>query len=182
MPASQLGSGDVGVERRRIMRKTIIALLTVMALAGAACGGSEQGREPRGPAREAVRELTIVATEFGFDLGGVESVAPGEIQLTLENIGKLSHEAQLYLLNEGVTYEEFAAVAAAEGTTTDLPPEAAAMVTPGRGVTSNVGAGDRRTVPTPVEAGTYAFVCHLLEPESLSPHFALGMMAPLKVA
>lgn len=164
------------------MRKTMVALLTVMALVGAACGGSERAGKPSGPAREAVQELTIVATEFGFDLGGVDSVAPGEIQLTLENIGKQSHEAQLYLLNEGVTYEEFAAVAAAEGTTTDLPLEAAAMVTPGRGVTSNVGSGDSRTVPAPVEGGTYAFVCHLLDPKSLNPHFTLGMMAPLKVA
>lgn len=160
---------------------TKIALLTVVALAGAACGGTREGQDAGAPAPEEDQELVLVATEFGFDLGGVESVAAGEIQLTLDNQGRQSHEAQLYLLDEDVTYEEFAATAAAEGQTTDLPPKAAAMVTPGRGVTSNVGAGESRTVPAPVEAGTYAFVCHLLEPESLRPHFVLGMMAPLEV-
>ena len=158
-----------------------ITLLSVITLAGAACGGTEQAPDVSAPAAEVEQELAIVAMDFGFDLGEVRSVAPGEIQLTLDNQGKQSHEAQLYLLNEGVTYEEFAAAAAAEGQTSDLPPEAAAMVTPGRGVTSNVDAGDSRTVPAPVEAGTYAFVCHLLDPKSLSPHFALGMMAPLEV-
>ncbi len=157
------------------------SLLTVIALAGAACGGTEQGRNASAPAPEVDQELAIVASEFGFDLGGVESVAAGEIQLTLDNQGKESHEAQLYLLNEGVTYEEFAAVAASKGETSDLPAEASVMVTPGRGVTSNVDSGESRTVPAPVETGTYAFVCHLLDAKTLRPHFVLGMMAPLEV-
>ena len=162
------------------MRKSILGLAAVIGLAGAACGGVEQGSKVRPSAPEAEQELKIVATDFGFDLGGIETVAPGQIQLTLDNRGKQSHEAQLYLLNEGVSYEEFIEAAAA-GTTTDLPAEASAMATPGRGVTSNIDPGDSITVPAPVEAGTYAFVCHLLDPESLNPHFTLGMVAQLEV-
>jgi hypothetical protein len=164
------------------MRKTIVTLTMVAGLASAACGGSEPSKGVAAPAAEteAETELTIVATDFGFDLGGVDSVAPGEIQLTLENEGKQSHEAQLYLLNEGATFEQFAA-AAMEGDTSRLPAEALAMATPGRGVTSNVDPGESITVPAPVEAGLYAFVCHILDSKSLSPHYALGMMAPLEV-
>jgi plastocyanin len=164
------------------MRKTIVALTMVLGLASAACGGSEAAKRGGAPVveDEAETELTVVASDFGFDLGGVESVAPGEIQLTLENEGKQSHEAQLYLLNEGVTFEQFAE-AAMEGETTRLPAEALAMATPGRGVTSNVDPGESITVPAPVEAGSYAFVCHILDSKSLSPHYALGMMAPLEV-
>lgn len=163
------------------MRNTIVALTAVIGLAGAACGGSEPAEKVSGPAGETSEtELTIVARDFAFDLGGVESIAPGDIRLTLENIGEQSHEAQMYLLNEGVTFEQFAA-AAAEGTTSRLPPEALALATPGRGVTSNVDPGDSITVPASVEAGSYAFVCHVLDSKSLDPHFALGMIAPLEV-
>lgn len=164
------------------MRKTIVGLTMVVGLASAACGGSEPAEGVGAPEAEseAETELTVVATDFGFDLGGVDSVAPGEIQLTLENEGTQSHEAQLYLLNEGVTFEQFAA-AATEGETTRLPAEALAMATPGRGVTSNVDPGDSITIPSPVEAGSYAFVCHILDSKSLRPHYALGMMAPLEV-
>src|SRR5687768_14112921 len=91
VPASQLGCGDVGLERRNVMRK--IALLTVIALAGAGCGGSEEAPKTSAGAPETEQEMTIVARDFGFDLAGLESVAPGEIQLTLENQGKQSHEA-----------------------------------------------------------------------------------------
>jgi hypothetical protein len=164
------------------MKRTVIALATVMGLMGVACGGSEPVKTGAAPEAEIDdQELTILARDFGYDLlGGVELEA-GEIRLTLENLGEQSHEAQLYLLNDGVTYEDFAKVAAKKGETTDLPPAAAAMVTPGRGVTSNVDPGDTITVPTPVEPGTYAFVCHLLDPSSLNPHFSLGMMAPLEI-
>ena len=162
------------------MRGKLVALTLVLGMT--ACGDSDRANEGAGPATktEAETALKIVASDFAFDLGGIESVPAGEIRLTLENRGKESHEAQLYLLNEGVAYEEFVA-AAAEGTTTDLPPDAADMATPGRGVTSNVDPGDTITVPASVEPGTYAFVCHLLDRKSLSPHFTLGMMAPLRV-
>lgn len=163
------------------MKRTIMGLTAVIGMMSAACGGSEPARNAGAQAPEEEQEVTIVATDFAFDLGGVESVAAGDIQLTLENQGKHSHEAQLYLLNEGVSYEEFAAVAAAEGTTTDLPPEATAMATPGRGVTSNVDPGESITVPTELKAGSYAFVCQVLDSESLDPHFVHGMMAPLEV-
>ncbi|HEV3475758.1 MAG TPA: hypothetical protein VG602_10430 [Actinomycetota bacterium] len=121
-----------------------------------------------------------MATDFEFDLGGVESIPPGEVQLTLDNRGDQAHEAQLYLLNEGITYEQFTA-ATAGGESTRLPAEALAMATPAGGLTSNVTAGESITLPEQVAAGTYAFVCHLLDPESLRPHYLDGMIAPLEV-
>jgi hypothetical protein len=171
----------------RVRTWTIVAAL---GLLGAGCAGAgEQGtggggtepKEPEQPLQES--ELAITAFDFGFETSA-SSLPPGQVTFSMTNEGKQPHHAQFLLLDEGVTYEDFAAAVEAHPAPAELDfaPEIRELyVPPAAGVLSWVSAGEDLSPKAQLEAGSYVLICAIKDPESGRRHYEMGMLQPFEV-
>ena len=172
------------------MRARTWALVAAVGLLGAGCGGAgeqEAGgrpaepKEPEQPAQES--ELTIKAFDFGFETSAT-SLPPGQVTFAMTNEGKQPHHAQFLLLEEGVTYEDFADAVEAHPAPSDLDfaPEIRELyIPPAAGVLSWVSAGEELTPKDELESGSYVLICAIKDPVSGRRHYEMGMLQPFEV-
>jgi hypothetical protein len=157
----------------------LLALSLVMVLGVAACGEDDDdsgdasadpttaaSEEPSDEPTEAEgpQEVTIVATEFHFD---IPEVSPGETEITLQNDGKQPHF--LYLLE----------------LTDDAPPLKEALKLPEKEADKFIAGkpeeskvvepGETTTLTVDLQPGRYAALCFIDDPKSKTPHAFLGM-------
>jgi len=175
---------------RRLYRYAIAGLVTLfvgaLALGAIACGdddGDGDGEEPTATAgaeptagetpSAAGGELEIRATEYQFQAPA--SISGGLTHITLNNAGGEDHQALLFLLNEGVTLQDFSAALQAD----DTGAQALAMGT-GAGGPNVVAPQDGTEVYVDLDAGVYAMICFVSSADG-TPHFAQGMLSQLDV-
>lgn len=177
---------DTEPRSRRSPFERAAALLLILA---AACAGEEAARpvETKPPANPDPAHLAITATDFDFALP--PSVPAGPYEFTLVNRGEQTHNAQLYRLAEGVSFEEFREVLLSNPEfTLQLPEEVLDLVVGApTGVLTFVSPDAEGTGRGELERGVYAAVCSLpdIEPgtgkASGKAHHALGMVAEVQV-
>lgn len=122
------------------------------------------------PAME--QRLVIEAVEYGFKT--MSSIPGGPTTVQLRNLGREAHHAQLLLLNDGVTLEQFAA--ASKRGPEGIFPLVAAFVG-GVGVTAPDASAE---VVLDLKAGRYILGCFISGDDHI-PHVGKGMVLPLTV-
>lgn len=126
---------------------------------------------PVAPAVMAIPEVTIMAHDFTFT--APSEIAAGLVRVKLEAHGAEPHHVQFARLNDGVTFEQFAA-ALQKGASEALP----LMTLPG-GV-APIEPGNSASAVLNLTAGDYVLLCFIPAADGL-PHLAKGMIAPVKV-
>jgi uncharacterized cupredoxin-like copper-binding protein len=116
--------------------------------------------------------LAMTAQEYGFV--GPSTAAAGITTVSLENVGKEEHQAQLVRLNEGTSFGDLTGALA-----TGDPTAALALVTLSGGPTAVMPGATGQTTQD-LSAGSYAFLCFIQSPDGV-PHVAKGMILPLTV-
>ena len=120
----------------------------------------------------AEQRLMIEAVEYGFKTMGTIPGGPTTVQL--RNLGREAHHAQLLLLNDGVTLEQFAA--ASKRGPEGIFPLVSAFVG-GVGVTAPDSTAE---VVLDLKAGQYILGCFISGDDHI-PHVGKGMVLPLTV-
>ena len=115
--------------------------------------------------------IDIMASDYAFD--APDTLPAGLVTVRLMNHGQEPHHAQLLRLNDGVSFEDFAAALQAEG-------DGALRL-----VTLTGGPGALSTLKTTevtldLTPGSYALACFISSPDGV-PHLAKGMLKPLTV-
>lgn len=148
-------------------------VLAVILIAMAGCGNDEATTEP---GERGLSKIEIIATDFAFELSDDEFPA-GPLQTTLINEGAEAHQAGYYLLNEGVTFDEFMAAVVEDDKA--IPQ----MATGGRaGHVRGLSPGESGVRPhDDLEPGTYAILCSIRNIESGKNHYEIGMAATFEV-
>lgn len=118
-------------------------------------------------------DVSVSLSDFEFD--APETLAAGETTFEVKNDGTQAHEMAVFSLDEGITTEDVVAILTGEVELQGPPPFAftgqVAVMTPGEsGITT-----------LDLEAGTFALLCFVTDPETETPHFALGMAQDLVV-
>jgi hypothetical protein len=115
--------------------------------------------------------VDIMASDYAFEAPDV--LPAGLVTLRLMNHGQEPHHAQLLRLNDGVTFDQFAAALQTEG-------EGALRLV---AITGGVGALDplkSGEATLDLSAGSYVLACFVASPDGV-PHLAKGMLKPLTV-
>ena len=115
--------------------------------------------------------IDIMASDYAFD--APDTLPAGLVTLRLMNHGQAPHHAQLLRMNDGVSFEDFAADLQVEG-------EAAlrlVTLTGGPGALSNLKTTE---VTLDLAPGAYALACFIPSPDG-TPHLAKGMLKPVTV-
>jgi uncharacterized cupredoxin-like copper-binding protein len=178
-----------------VVRRHLLTFVTIVALVAAACsssGGKGKSPDKAGAAASttapvAVPSVTVTAREYGFDVP--PEIEGGVVRLTLQNDGKLKHEA--VIVAAGATPPARLA--------RDLTPivKGSGTATPGyirfQGGVSLVAGGTSATSTLALPAGNYVMVCTLTDADSLDAtagppaaraerfHYELGMAVPFAV-
>ena len=178
--------------RRR--RLTILPLLAVL-LAGCSGGksGSAGGKHTAGAVTTSTTAVatppgvTVTANEYGFELPDL--IEGGVVRLTLQNNGKLKHEAVIVAAGDtppAQLKKDLTPIVKSAGTPTPVYLRF-------QGGVSLVAGGTSATSTLVLPAGKYVMVCTLTDADSLdatagpSPaqaerfHFELGMALPFSV-
>ena len=138
------------------------ALIGALALAFgiAACGDDD---EDSGDGEEAAsaEEVTVVATEYEFDLSATPTAETKEV--TLDNQGEEQHALIFARINEGFTLDEVIELEGQEGSA-DIVGEA--FVKPGDSKAIEVKKS--------LKPGAYAMLCPIGSKEG--PHYELGQL------
>ena len=116
-------------------------------------------------------ELVVVAADFRFDMPA--SISGGLTRLTLRNDGAVDHHAMFMRLNEGSTLADL------EATLSQPDPAPIFAVAQSLGG-PEVGAGRQATVIAALPLGQYMVICVIPEADG-TPHYMMGMQAPLEV-
>jgi hypothetical protein len=124
------------------------------------------------PAAGAYPELTIVSTEYAFDMPA--TAESGYTRLTLNNQGADDHHAMFFRFNDGVTQDQFMEVLMGG----DLSALAEVGASYGGPMTNPGGHG---SVIAFLDPGTYAVICLIPDDQGV-PHVAHGMLSMLEVA
>jgi hypothetical protein len=162
-----------------------VALLSVTLTLGVACGDDdddEDGEEV--PTAEETVEadepsaegaLDITALDFSYD--APDSIAGGLTTITMDNQGAAleGHQAQLFMLDDGVTFQQFSDTAA-----TDETGAATLALGTTAGGPHGVLSGEQQTVIQDLQPGTYAMLCFFSGDDGV-PHLAKGMLKELTV-
>ena len=177
-----------------MMWRSLVGIATIATLVAAGCGRGapaadqgapkDEGTSNEEPVRES--ELSIVASDFAFDTGGVTSVPAGRVHFTLTNEGKEPHHASFYLLRPDVTYEGFAEAVARYADPedpSDFPDEVTELFAEpqAHGVLSLASPGEELTPIDEMDPGTYALLCAIKDPKTGARHYALGMHMAFEV-
>jgi hypothetical protein len=139
------------------------AALSALLLAGCAAGDGEAADE----ARPAV--VNVMATDFAFDMP--ETIAAGPVTFRLMNHGEELHHLQLIRLEEGRTFEDFAAL------DPGAPPPSWVVFIGGPNAPPPAGTSD---VTVDLVAGDYVAICFIPSPDGV-PHVAKGMVKAFTV-
>ncbi|HEX7071751.1 MAG TPA: hypothetical protein VF190_13135 [Rhodothermales bacterium] len=126
---------------------------------------------PDHPKAPGVPEVTITTADYSFT--APQEIPAGLVSLTIDNVGKEPHHAQMARLNEGVTPADFQA-ALQKGLV-----EADALVS-WVGGPSLVDPGTKSTVTLRLEAGTHLLLCFVPDMQGV-PHLAHGMVGAIQV-
>jgi hypothetical protein len=145
-------SGDDGIPH---VAKGMISPLTITEPA------TEQPEPPDAYA-------SVIASDFQFD--APDTLPAGEAVIEVQNDGPQPHEMTLVKLDAGVTFEDLQALLASEEEPAGPPPFSSA------GGLGPIAAGTSGYTTLDLEAGTYALLCFVPDPDSGAPHFALGMV------
>lgn len=165
------GRRDAG--RKRI--GTAFGLATVLAAASlVAAAPAEAGSLTRAHTVDIIGTNTSVSDSFIVNTHG--TVAAGLVKIRFTNDGTMEHQAQLFRLNNGVSYAKF--LADLHGSN----PNVAFFVdsSPDGGATPVV-PHESQTVWEAMQGGTYAVVCFVSGGDGV-PHFLKGMVAKLVVS
>ncbi len=169
-------------ERRRAKERFVALTVGVLAMVAGACG--DDAPSPDGRASVATtadpsampataRAVQIIATDYGFDLGGA-SVPAGQVALTLANKGAEDHQLDLVRVDEGVPAADvIAGLRAGDGS--------GLARTTAVGGPNGVSAGGTGTVTATLAAGTYVMVCHIPSPQDGTSHAQKGMVGSFTV-
>lgn len=171
-------------------------MLLIVALAAAAGLAASTDRPQRGLERggqialgsvaeigaariEAARDtvpvvVTFTAGEYAF--GAPPTVPAGLVTLRLDNRGKEPHHMQLFKLEDGKSFKDFAEAMHAAQPGTPLPKWIRRAGGPG-----GVMPGNQSNATQTLDAGSFAAVCFVSAPDGM-PHFLKGMMQPLEIA
>jgi hypothetical protein len=178
-------------------RRTIIGLLTVLiAVAASSCSSGNDkaaGKEESSSTSSTTTTpplppgFTVTAREYGFELPSV--VEGGVIRMTLENIGKLKHEAVIVAAGDTPLdrlKQDLTPIVSGEGKPTPsyIRFQGSVSLVPG-------GTSEMSILSLPV--GNYVMVCTLTDADSLEDtagpppenaqkfHYDLGMATPFTV-
>jgi uncharacterized cupredoxin-like copper-binding protein len=145
------------------------APLMLVALSALACAKEPAPASP--PAQTAPQQVTITATDFGYQLP-TTPVTAGLTTITLVNTGKELHQAQLYRLTEGKTFADFTAANQAGG-----PPPAWAVP---EGGPNGALPGLSANATLVLQPGQYVLICRIPSPDGIA-HMAKGMILGMEV-
>ena len=147
----------------------------LMAAALASCGGSGEGGSSDGPDEGNLFTVAIVADDFSFAVP--EVVPAGQVEISLENAGEQPHQALIYRLNDGISYEDYVSEVLKDDS--NVP----ALSERRGGVNWGLGTGEAQVdkETKPYEPGTYAVICFIRDAESGKSHLDLGMISRLTV-
>lgn len=145
-----------------------LAPLLSLALVALACAKEPA---PADTAAAAPQQVTITATDFGFQLPAAPIVA-GLTTMTLVNTGKELHQVTLIRITEGKTLADLMTALQAPG----MPPAWAVAW----GGPNAATPGGQATATLTLEPGPYALVCFIPSPDG-TPHMAKGMVIGLDV-
>jgi len=81
--------------------------LGLTALSAMVAAGSLVGNAIAAPSAQAVPSVDIVAREYAYD--APDTLPAGPVELKMRNVGHEPHHAQIFRLNNGVTYDQVAA-------------------------------------------------------------------------
>ena len=76
----------------RTRKARLAALAGVITLLVAACGSNGSDQTPDPTAAPGTVQVTVVASEFGFEPASIQVPADTPVQLTLENRGVVEHD------------------------------------------------------------------------------------------
>jgi hypothetical protein len=155
--------------RSSVRAAGVIASTVVLSIAYVLLAQSSAARTQDAVATAPV--IDVMASDYAFD--APDTLPAGLVTLRLMNHGQEPHHAQLLHLNDGVTFQDFAAALEAEG-------EGALRL-----VTLTGGPGALSTLKTTevtldLAPGSYALACFIGSPDGV-PHLAKGMLKPVSV-
>jgi plastocyanin len=130
------------------------------------------GASPSASAATGGSTLALQAQDFSY--AGPSTVEAGVTTVTLENVGKETHQAQIVRINDDKAFSDLTTALA-----TGDPTAALSIVTLGGGPTA-VPAGQTGETTQNLEPGNYAFLCFIAGADGI-PHVAKGMIMPLTV-
>jgi hypothetical protein len=146
----------------------------LMLLMMSSCGGNTPAAPEAGEGE--ITDIEIVATDFAFQLSSA-SIAAGEVRTTLINEGSEPHQAGYWLLDEGISFDDFMQQVLKDDSAIPQLSSGGRLghMRPLSGGVRGVRPGDE------LAAGTYAVMCSIRDPESGKNHYELGMAAELEV-
>lgn len=168
-------STELQEEHTLKVRSSFAALLVALAglmlfIAGCGDDDGDDGGSVEIP------EVSIVGNDYTYDAPA--SIEGGLTRINFSNESPAEdHQAQLFRLNDGVSYADFADVLGdPESTEADI----LALVDTAAGGPGVAAGGESENV-VDLNAGTYALICLIPSPTDDIPHFAKGMVQELEV-
>jgi hypothetical protein len=153
---------------------TAVGLAGLLAAASLAAAGPADARSLTHAQTVDITGLNTMSSDsYVIDTHG--TVAAGLVKIRFKNRGTMDHQAQLFRLNDGVSWTKFLTDLHSSNPFVALFGDSAAA-----GGAAVVHAGGDQTVWQALQGGTYAVIC--LVSDNGVPHFDLGMVAELTVA
>ncbi|NUR59660.1 MAG: hypothetical protein HOV87_13475 [Catenulispora sp.] len=152
---------------RRAVAGLAIAVSAVLGVAAPATAA------PHAHVSDTVDITAVEPLTYTIDTHG--TLAAGVVHLVFKNAGQAPHQAQLFRLNDGVTFERWQADLHSANPNTALFTDAV----PAGGATP-VLPGARQDVWDVLQGGTYVVACFVPGPDG-TPHIFLGMYKPFDV-
>ena len=143
--------------------------LAAVAIVGLAAIVLVLGSQPTARAQTSVVEWQ--ATEYSFSAPDI--LPAGLVTIRLANLGHEVHHGQLFRLNDGVSFEQFAGALQTDG-------EAALRLTTLEGGPGAIDPQRTSQVTLDLEPGNYVLACFVPDASGV-PHVAKGMLKPLQV-
>ncbi len=118
-------------------------------------------------------DVSVGLADFEFD--APETLAAGETTFEVTNNGTQTHEMAVFQLDDGATTEDLLGLLTGEVEPTGPPPFSFA------GQVAVMTPGESSVTTLDLEPGLYTLLCFVTDPETETPHFALGMVQDLVV-
>ncbi len=116
-------------------------------------------------------DVTVRLNDFAFD--APDTLPAGPTTFEVVNDGPQLHEMVVAALDEGFTADDLVALLlSTEPPPPDAGPPPFALI----GAAVTMSTGESALTPVDLEAGNYAMICFVGDPDSGAPHFILGMV------